>query len=258
MATKIVMPKLGMAMKEGRVVKWLKQPGDAVAVEDALVVVESKKIVYEVQASVAGILHPITEVKQMRPVGAIIGWVLQPGEAAPSAAESEAIEEVAVVEAAGAPAPAKAEVAPAPAAPPPAEGGFVLASPAARKLAKEKGVNLAEVPGTGPKGRVTETDIEKYLADQSAKKAAEPPATPSAKWLARERGVDLAKVQGRGPGGRITEADVEAFLSPKAAAASVAAAPASSIPFTGMRQTCRAHAGDLQQAARSPSPPRWM
>lgn len=246
MATKIVMPKLGMAMKEGRVVKWLKQPGDNVAVEDALVVVESKKITYEVQASVAGILHPITEVKQMRPVGAIIGWVLQPGEPAPSAAESEAIEDVAVVEVAGAPAKAAA-APPTPAAPPPAEGGFVLASPAARKLAKDKGVNLAEVTGTGPKGRVTETDIEKYLADQAAKKAAEPPATSSAKWLARERGVDLAQVRGSGPGGRITEADVEAFLAPQPAAA----APAGAVPFSGMRQTIAEHMLEsLRQAAQ--------
>mgnify|MGYP001206510253 CR=1 FL=1 len=246
MATKIVMPKLGMAMKEGRVVKWLKQPGDNVAVEDALVVVESKKITYEVQASVAGILHPITEVKQMRPVGAIIGWVLQPDEPAPSAAESEAIEDVAVVEVAGAPAKAAA-APPTPAAPPTTEGGFVLASPAARKLAKDKGVNLAEVTGTGPKGRVTETDIEKYVADQAAKKAAEPPATSSAKWLARERGVDLAQVRGSGPGGRITEADVEAFLAPQPAAA----APAGAVPFSGMRQTIAEHMLEsLRQAAQ--------
>jgi len=244
-ATKIVMPKLGMAMKEGKVVKWLKQAGDAVNPEEPIVVVESKKITYEVQASITGILHTVTDAKQMRPVGAIIGWILQPGEAAPSAAESEVIEEVAMVDVAAAPAaaPAAKAAAPvaeaAPAAPPPAEGGFVLASPAARKLAKEKGVNLALVAGTGPKGRVTETDIEKYLADQAAQKAAEPPATSGAKWLARERGVDLAKVRGSGPGGRITEQDVEAFLSapaaPAAAAPAAPAAPVSVIPFSGMR-----------------------
>jgi pyruvate dehydrogenase E2 component (dihydrolipoamide acetyltransferase) len=241
------MPKLGMAMKEGRVVKWLKQPGDPIAVEEAIVVVESKKIVYEVQASVAGILHPLTEVKQMRPVGAIIGWVLQPGEVAPSAAEAEIIEEVAVVEVTGAPAPAKAAAAPVPApTSPPAEGGFVLASPAARKLAKDKGVNLAEVTGTGPKGRVTETDIEQFLTAQAAKKAAEPPVTSSAKWLARERGVDLAQVRGSGPGGRITEQDVEAFLAPKPPAA-----PSGAIPFSGMRQAIAEHMLEsLRQAAQ--------
>ncbi len=253
MATKIVMPKLGMAMKEGRVIKWLKQSGDSVKPEDAIVVVESKKITYEVQASIAGVLHAVTAVKQIRPVGAVIGWILQPGEAVPSEAEAEAIEEVAVV---GAGAPAAAPAAPA-AAPPPAEAGFVLASPAARRLAKEKGVNLAEVTGTGPNGRVTEADIERYIAEQAAKKAAEPPATSSAKSLARERGVDLAQVRGSGPGGRITEQDVEQFLSAKAAPAKAAptmpapAVSAGAIPFSGMRQTIAEHMVDsLQQAAQ--------
>ncbi|MFN8456553.1 MAG: E3 binding domain-containing protein [Anaerolineae bacterium] len=206
MATKIVMPKLGMAMKEGRVVKWLKQSGDPIKPEEALVVVESKKITYEVQASIAGVLHSITEAKQMRPVGAVIGWILQPGEAVPSEAEAEVIEEVALVETAGAAAAAPTPAAAA--APPPGEAGFVLASPAARRLAKDKGINLAEVTPTGPNNRVTEADIERYLTEQAAKKAAEPPATSSAKWLARERGVDLAQVKGSGSGGRITEQDV--------------------------------------------------
>lgn len=245
MATKIVMPKLGMAMKDGRVVKWLKHPGDPVSVAEAVVVVESKKIVYEVQASVAGILHTVTEAKQIRPVGAIIGWILQPGEAVPPAAETEVIEAVAMVEPAGTPAPA-------PVTPPPAESGFILASPAARRLAKEKGVNLAHVTGTGPKKQVTEADVERHLAEQAASKAAEPPATPSAKWLARERGVDLAQVRGSGPGGRITEQDVEAFLAPPPVSVPASpAVPANVIEFTGMRQTIAEHMLDsLRQAAQ--------
>ncbi|MEW5959473.1 MAG: 2-oxo acid dehydrogenase subunit E2 [Chloroflexota bacterium] len=244
MATKIVMPKLGMAMKEGQVVKWLKQHGDPVNPEDAIVVVMSKKITYEVQAATAGILHAVTAAKQIRPVGAIIGWILQPGEAVPEV--SEEIEEPAPVETA-----APATAAPA-VAPPPAEAGFVLASPAARRLAKEKGVNLAEVAGSGPNGRVTETDIERYLAEQAAKKAAEPPATSSAKWLARERGVDLAQVRGSGPGGRITEQDVEQFLSAKAAPPALpTTVSAGAIPFSGMRQTIAEHmVNSLQQTAQ--------
>lgn len=249
MATKIVMPKLGMAMKEGRVVKWLKQSGDSVKPEDALVVVESKKITYEVQAAIAGVLHTITDVKQMRPVGAVIGWILQPGEAVPPEAEAEVIEEVVLVETAGA--AAAAPTAAAAAAPLPAEAGFVLASPAARRLAKEKGINLAEVTPTGPNGRVTEADIERYITEQAAKKAAEPPATSSAKWLARERGVDLTQVQGSGPGGRITEQDVEKFLAAKATPAVPAAAPVGVVPFSGMRQTIAEHmVNSLQQTAQ--------
>jgi pyruvate dehydrogenase E2 component (dihydrolipoamide acetyltransferase) len=244
------MPKLGMAMKEGQVVKWLKQPGDPVNLEEAIVTVMSKKITFEVKASAAGILHVLAAAKQNRPVGAVIGWILQPGEAVPSAAEAEVIEEVAVVEAVGAPAAAPAAT-PAPAAPP-AGNGFVVASPAARRLAKEKSINLAEVAGTGPGGRVTEADIERHLAEQAARKAAEPLATSSAKWLARERGVELAQVSGSGPGGRITEQDVEKFLSRRAAPAAPApVVPAGAIPFSGMRQAIAEHmVASLQQSAQ--------
>jgi pyruvate dehydrogenase E2 component (dihydrolipoamide acetyltransferase) len=242
------MPKLGMAMKEGQVVKWLKQHGDPVNPEESIVVVMSKKITYEVKAAAAGVLHTLTAAKQNRPVGAVIGWILQPGEAVPSGAEAEVIEEVAVVEAGQAPAAAPA-LAQAPAAP---SGGFVVASPAARRLAKEKGIDLAQVKGSGPEGRVVEADIERYLAEQAAKKEAEPLATSSAKWLAQQRGVDLAQVKGSGPGGRVTEQDVEAFLAPKLAVApSVPSGPVAVIPFSGMRQTIAEHMShSLQEAAQ--------
>jgi len=248
MATKIVMPKMGMAMKEGRVVKWLKQTGDTVSPEEPVVVVESKKITNEVQATAAGILHTVTDVKGMRPVGGVIGWILQPGEAVPSEAEAEAIEAEAAPEAAPAPAAAP-EAEPAP----PARKGFVLASPAARRMAKEKGIELANVTGTGPKGRVTEADIEQYVAAQAEAKAAEPLATSSAKWLAKEKGISLADVTGSGTGGRITEADVEKFMAAPAApsAPSAPAEPVKSIPFTGMRQTIAEHmVASLQQMAQ--------
>lgn len=259
MATKIVMPKLGMAMKEGNVVKWLKQPGDPVKPEEPVVVVESKKITYEVQASSAGILHVVTGVKQARPVGAIIGWILQPGEATPSEAESEAIQEAALVEVKKASAASVPAAPAAPAtAPTPAKGGFVLASPSARRLAKEKGLNLAEVVGTGRDGMVVEADIERTLAEQAARKAAEPPATSSARWLAQEQGVDLTQVRGSGSGGRIIEQDVEQFLADRQAAGrpqppvpASASAPAAVIPFAGMRQTIADHMlKSLQQTAQ--------
>lgn len=252
MATKIVMPKLGMAMKEGEIAKWVKQHGDPVKVEEPIVVVMSKKITFEVKASDPGILHVISPSKAKKPVGAIIGWILQPGEAVPEGVDE--IEEPPVIEvAAGAPAKAATTAPVAPAAPAPAKDGFVLASPAARRLAKEKGIELAEVPGTGPQGRVTETDIERYLEQQAARQAAEPLATSSAKWLARERSLDLSQVPGSGPGGRVTEQDVEKFMAGAAPASPVPAslAPAATLPFTGMRQTIAEHmVNSLQQLAQ--------
>ncbi|HMR65676.1 MAG TPA: dihydrolipoamide acetyltransferase family protein [Anaerolineae bacterium] len=246
MATKIVMPKLGMAMKEGEIAKWVKQHGDPVKVEEPIVVVMSKKITFEVKASDPGVLHVISPPKAKKPVGAIIGWILQPGEAVPEGVDE--IEEPPVIEvAAGTPAKA-ATTAPAPAAPAPAKDGFVLASPAARRLAKEKGIELAEVPGTGPQGRVTENDIERYLEQQAARQAAEPLATSSAKWLARERGLDLSQVPGSGPGGRVTEQDVKKFMT---GAAPASPTPAATLPFTGMRQTIAEHmVNSLQQLAQ--------
>jgi pyruvate dehydrogenase E2 component (dihydrolipoamide acetyltransferase) len=241
MATKVIMPKLGMAMKEGQVAKWLKQHGDTVNVEEPVVVVMSKKITYHVKASTAGVLHVLVSAKQSRPVGAVIGWILEPGEE-PPAGEPEP-EEPPVVEVAAAAAPTEAP----PTEAPPKKEGFVLASPAARRMAREKGIELADVPGTGPKGRVTETDVERYLEEQAARKEVEPLATSSAKWLARERGLDLSQVPGSGPGGRITEQDVETFL----AAAPAAPPPAASIPFIGMRQTIAEHmVNSLQQTAQ--------
>lgn len=245
MATKIVMPKLGMAMKEGEIAKWVKQHGDQVKVEEPIVVVMSKKITFEVKATDPGILHVLAPPKQKKPVGAIIGWILQPGEAAPEGVEE--IEEPPVIEVVtGAAATATAAAVPSP--PAPQKGGFVLASPAARRLAKEKGIELAEVPGTGPQGRVTETDVEHYLEQKAARPTAEPLATSSAQWLARERGIDLSQVPGSGAGGRITEQDVEKFMT---GAAPAVTAPAATLPFTGMRQTIAEHmVNSLQQLAQ--------
>ncbi len=245
MATKIVMPKLGMAMKEGQVAKWVKNSGDAVSPEDPIVVVMSKKITFEVKAPVAGVVHAHVEAKQMRPVGALIGWILEPGEAVPEGGDD--IEEVEVTEVGAAPAPAAAKTPAAQPAPAAKKGGFVPASPAARRMAKDKGIDLGDVTGSGPGGRVTESDVEQYEAAQAAKAAEQPLATSAAKWLAQDKGIDLSQVQGSGPGGRITEADVERAAAPSPAPA----AAAQSVPYSGMRQMIGEHMlRSLQETAQ--------
>jgi len=239
MAVKIPMPKLGMAMKEGVLVKWLKEDGVQVEKEERIAVVMSKKITYEVQAPGSGILRHTARIKETKPVGAPIAYITGPGEEIP-------VEDVAALPA--------AEAAPDEAAPAAAKGKekkpFVPASPAARRLAKEKGVDLTEVEGTGPKGRVVEADIDRYVAEQAAKKEAEPLATSSAKWLARKHGIELAQVPGSGPGGRVTEKDVDRFMA--GAPAAVTPPPsAATVPYTGMRQTIGEHmVNSLQQAAQ--------
>jgi pyruvate dehydrogenase E2 component (dihydrolipoamide acetyltransferase) len=113
----------------------------------------------------------------------------------------------------------------------------VRASPAARRLAREKGVDLTQVKGTGPEGRVTEADVQRFIEEREK---VPPPvilASPMAKRLAREHGIDLAEVTGTGPGGRVTEKDVRAFIEAREKAPPLEEAlPARVIPFVGMRQ----------------------
>lgn len=239
MATQIIMPKLGMAMVEGAVVKWVKRDGETVNKGDPLVVVMSKKISYQIEAPATGVVRHVVREKETRPVGAVIGYILAPGEAMPEVAPPPAAAPVA----AAPEAPPVAAPTPAAAAPSPEATPFVPASPAARRLAKELGIDLTQVRGTGPEGRITEADVQR-AAEEHAKGAAPPAvapaevlASPMARTLAREHGIDLAQVKGTGAGGRITEKDVLAFVEArKVAAPPVAAPPVRAIPFVGMRQ----------------------
>ncbi len=236
MASKIIMPKLGMAMTEGVVAKWNRHDGDTVALDEEVAVVMSKKITYKLKAPEAGVLRVVAREKETRAVGAVLAFVTAPGEPVP-AVEEVTPEAAAPVVVAAAPAPTTA-----PATPPAARTGFVPASPAARRLAKEKDVDLAQVTGTGADGMVSEADVLRFIEEQ-AKVAAAPIevlATSAARKLAQGRGVNLAEVSGTGSGGRITEQDVLAFVAARAGAA--APAPVTRIiPFMGMRQSIADH-----------------
>jgi len=123
MAFQIVMPKLGMAMAEGEVVKWLKEDGAQVAKDEPVVQVMSKKITYEVRAPQAGILRHVVRPGQKVPVGTVIGYIVAPGEEMPVA---PAVTPAAVGEVRAGPA-AQVEV---------------LATPMAKRLAREHGIDL--------------------------------------------------------------------------------------------------------------------
>jgi len=158
MATKVIMPKLGMAMTEGTVVEWLKLDGERVEEGEHIAVVMSEKITYEVEAPASGILRYAAAVEEVKAVGEAIAYIAEPGEAIP---ELELVPPAPPPEVAAPPPPGI--VAPSP----------ILASPLARKLAKEHGVDLAEITGTGPGGRITEKDVLAFL---EARKA--PPVAP--------------------------------------------------------------------------------
>ena len=157
MAVEIVMPKWGLSMQEGLIGQWLKQEGDAVEKGEPLVEIETEKITNIVESPASGILariiHPAGSTV---PVTQLIAVITAPGEAIPATTPAGGAP-------VSAPAPA-AETAPASAAPPtPAPGGSIPATPVARRLAKEKGLDLATIHGTGPRGMITKEDVEQVL-----------------------------------------------------------------------------------------------
>ena len=234
MAKVIVMPKLGLTMTEGTVSKWLKAEGDAVKEGEPLFEVETDKLTNTIEASASGTLLKIAvpaggEAKCLDPV-AVIG---EPGE------DVSAL--IGVIPAAGAAAPAPAApaaAAPAASAPARAPGERVLASPAAKKLARELGIDLALVPGTGPKGRVTEDDVKNF-------KSAPPPAPPTppaepavkasplAAKVAADIGLDLKDVPAHG---RVLAADILAAVQKGGSAPAEEAPREETVPMSGMRK----------------------
>jgi len=175
MPVEIVMPKLGLTMTEGLIVEWRKKEGDPVKKGDILFVLETEKVTYEVEAPEDGTLGKILVKEQETvPVGAAVAYLLKPGEAA---VEVTAAPSAAPKAEAASPAPAAALAAPASA--PPA-GGRVKATPLAKKVAKELGVDLSAVAGTGPGGRILREDVEKAkAAGIQAPAAAAPAAAPA-------------------------------------------------------------------------------
>lgn len=200
MATEVVMPKWGLTMKEGKISRWFKAEGDSVQKGEPLFEVETSKITNSVEAPADGVLFQIVVPEgDTVPVKTVVAVLAQPGE------QPERREAV-VREDAG-----KAEESTATAAGgEPKEAKFVPASPIARRLAKELGIDLAQVPGTGPGGRVTEQDVRSFKETG----AGGVDISPQAKALAQEAGIDLAQIQGTGKDGRITKADVLQAMNP--------------------------------------------
>lgn len=162
MATLIVMPKLGLTMTEGRVGRWLKAPGDLVQAGEPILEVETEKLTVEVEAPASGILaHVLAEEGSTLPVSAPLAVITAPDETI----DLETLVPSQQPAPAGSAAPARA-TAPSTGAPTTSAsdaGGELRATPAARKLARDHGIDLRLVRGTGPGGRITAEDVERYL-----------------------------------------------------------------------------------------------
>jgi pyruvate dehydrogenase E2 component (dihydrolipoamide acetyltransferase) len=215
MPVPVIMPKFEMAQESGKVLRWLKQEGEAVTKGEAILEVETDKVAMEVEAPASGTLVGIrVGPGAVVPIGQPIAYILLPGEVwegAPGAS---------------------------PAASP---AGAPRATPVAERIAQAHGVDLSAVPGTGPGGRVTKADVEAFLAQRAAEGKVK--AAPAARRLARELGVDLQQVKGTGPGGRIQSEDVRraaealrAGVSPEALEAPARPAIRRRVPLAGMRR----------------------
>ena len=194
--TEIFMPKAGMDMKEGRLIRWLKEIGDHVEKDEPIMEIETDKITMEAEAPATGILlAKLIDDETTVPVLQTIGYIGQPGEKIPDAP-------VAVADTpAATPVETAAETA-APASKLPVLNGSVAATPYAKKLAAEKGVELAAVIASGPAGEVRASDV--LAAAQSGAVN----ATALAKKYAEVNGVDLSAVSGTGHDGKIRKNDV--------------------------------------------------
>lgn len=226
----VIMPKFGFTQEESEILEWKVKNGDRVEQGDPLAVVSTDKVSMEVEAPesgiVAGIRYPAGTVV---PVTEVIAYILQPGETLPAEA----------VSAAGIPKEGIAEKAPsAPSSAP--------MTPVAARLAAALGVDASQIPGTGPGGRITRADVERYASTKQQFEKVR--ATPAARRLAREQNVDLRSISGSGPRGRIQEEDVRRFLQQRSqpTPAETAVTLPSSVawqdfPLQGMRKTIAAN-----------------
>jgi pyruvate dehydrogenase E2 component (dihydrolipoamide acetyltransferase) len=235
MAEEFFIPKLGQTVEEVTLVKWLVSDGDKVAHGQEICEVETDKAIFPVEANAKGYFHmgPFKE-GQVLPVLTVVGIIGKEtdkfeagaGKVAGEPASSEQgpvspVQEVTPVTTSASAAPAD-----------------VFASPRARKLAAEKGVDLSQVPPTGYGGmRAVERDVVAYLA--SAPMTAELKVTPVAQKVAAASGVDLRAVTGTGPGGKIVKDDVLRAAEKPATAGAFPSAGVSEvierIPLKGVR-----------------------
>jgi pyruvate dehydrogenase E2 component (dihydrolipoamide acetyltransferase) len=186
MATNILMPALSPTMTEGTLARWLKHEGDAIRAGDVIAEIETDKATMEVEAVDDGVLGKILvpDGTQNVKVNEPIAVLTQAGEAAPAAkpappkadapkAETPKAEAPTADAPKAAPPPAATPAAPAPAANGHAEAERIFVSPLARRMAEQAGIDLAQVKGSGPQGRIVRADIEKRQAGTTT-------STPSA------------------------------------------------------------------------------
>lgn len=225
MAKFVIMPKIGLTMTEGTVGSWYKNEGDPVSTGEKLFDIKTDKLTNDVESEESGVLLRIlAQAGDVVPCLKPVGVVGQPGEDISDLLDSIGAEKAG---AAGEKAKGTEEKLPVEDAKPQVYGGRIIASPAAKKLAAQRGIDLNLVTGHGPGGRIVLADVEGFRSGEE--KA--PKASPMARKLADGLGVDLKDVPARG---RIMKADVAAWA--KAGTAGGAAQQEETVPMTSMRR----------------------
>ena len=172
MATEVIMPKLGLTMEEATIVNWFKEEGDPVNDGEAILEIETDKSTVEVEAPASGKLGPLLYPEgSVVPIGEIITYVVGPGEEIPpkkTPTKTVSTEEVGGIEVKSEPQLTNHTVT----------SGRVVASPIARRLANELGVEITSVAGTGPRGRIMEEDVRIAAEEAKTSKTSIPTTSP--------------------------------------------------------------------------------
>ena len=242
MASEVRLPRLGWSMEEGTFVSWLVTDGTRIETNQPIFELEGEKALQEIEALDAGILRILPNGPKegdVVPVGALLAYLLIEGEAPPWEAEG------------GTPATAAANAeTSSTSTPDPTSSEPVPAAPSVRRMAREVGVPLQQVAGSGPGGRILASDVEKVgtaaskpvvmasVKERPRSTAKSTVASPRARRVARELGVDWTLVAGTGANGRVRERDVRSA----ATNGSNAGVPPQvtgwqSIPITSRRKT---------------------
>jgi len=169
-ATEVILPRLGQGMESGTIVRWLKSEGEPVAKGEPLFELDTDKVTQEVEAEAAGVLLKIAIAEGEVPVGQTVAFIGAEGEDVPEVAAAAPTEDAKEPEAAE---PAQEVEAPRQEV---ASGdGRIKASPLARRIARERGIELSGIRGTGPDGRIVAEDVERAEAGGPVAPAAAPP-----------------------------------------------------------------------------------
>jgi pyruvate dehydrogenase E2 component (dihydrolipoamide acetyltransferase) len=263
MPIELKMPALSPTMEEGTLARWLVKEGDSVSSGDLLAEIETDKATMEFEAIDEGVVTKlmVLEGSEGVKVGTVIALIQGDDDdvvvksKAVDAPKSEPKAVIADV--------AKSVDVKAPPSPAKSAGHRVIASPLAKKIAAERGLDISAITGTGPNGRIVKADVEGGAAAPTGGTA----ISPLARRLAEELGVDISALAGTGPAGRIVKADVEAAAAgglaptptapaaaPQPATALTAAIPDFGIPFedaklSGMRKTIAKRLSQSMQEA---------